>query len=913
MAGGSVTETGCAITTTAPPNNNFATSTTGGGTLNLSSSTINTTGSGGVGAFVNGAGSSTILQGVQITTSGATADGIRAGSSGGSASMTGGSISVSGFSAYGAVAYGTGAIIDLHGVAISATGSASNGLYAPGSVSGGVINAFDSTITISGPTGSGAFAEGAGSTVNINNTDIETNKSSGFGARALNQAAVNVVNGSSIITRQANSSGIFADQNSTATFNNSTIETLQNFSFGLYSQGGSVISAQNSSIVTRGASGNGLYAVGPGAGTKIVGDNLTAETFGADAYGARIIFGAQIDLTNSRITTHGADAHGVDMYASTGVVNTFNATNTQINSSGTTLNVWGGTGNLTLNNVQTSSGVNRFLVVGTPPTLPNFFAAADPDYTPPVVPASPSSPVIANLVASNSTFVGDSIVALGDTANVTLQSATTLTGAFTTLGTSNVQLASGSVWNMTASSNVTNLTNTASTINFLPPVGGAFKTLTAVTYVGNGGTIGLNTFLGADGSPSDLLVIDGGSATGATALRIANAGGPGAKTTGNGILVVDAINGGTTAAGSFHLAGPVVAGAYTYGLFRGSVDASAPDDWFLRSGGMRPDVPTQAGLPPLATQYGFTSVGTFHERMGDPLAKGLAKNAGANCSSSNMAAGTSAPGAWGRLIGENGKQSNNAFSSTGPDYSWQMAGLQTGFDVIQRDNTNSCDHIGVFFGAGGLTSNVSPLAAAAMGRINLDAYSVGAYWSRLNHNGVYLDGITQGTYYTSNANTGLDSYGTRGLGVTTSIEAGVPISIGNGLWIEPQLQFIYQHVSFDNALGSTALVMIDPTDALRGRVGARLVRPWETGSVWLRGNIWHEFIGSTNVTVAGITGQNGLSFEVPFRGTWAEIGFGINGDIYHNVSLFATGAYQHNIDNNDRYAWNGRVGVTYKW
>ena len=57
---------------------------------------------------------------------------------------------------------------------------------------------------------------------------------------------------------------------------------------------------------------------------------------------------------------------------------------------------------------------------------------------------------MANLTASNSTLNGDSFVALL------------------------VQ----SVWNVTENSNVTNLTNTASTISFTPPTGGAFKTLT---------------------------------------------------------------------------------------------------------------------------------------------------------------------------------------------------------------------------------------------------------------------------------------------------------------------------------------------------------------------------------------------------------------------------------------------------
>ena len=101
--------------------------------------------------------------------------------------------------------------------------------------------------------------------------------------------------------------------------------------------------------------------------------------------------------------------------------------------------------------------------------------------------------------------------------------------------------------------------------------------LTTTSYIGTGGTVAMNTFLGGDGSPSDKLVINGGSATGNSLLRITNAGGPGAETVANGIAVVQAINGGTTAPGAFALsAGELRAGAFDYDLFRGSVDTSAP-------------------------------------------------------------------------------------------------------------------------------------------------------------------------------------------------------------------------------------------------------------------------------------------------------------------------------------------------
>ena len=96
-------------------------------------------------------------------------------------------------------------------------------------------------------------------------------------------------------------------------------------------------------------------------------------------------------------------------------------------------------------------------------------------------------------------------------------------------------------------------------------------------YVGAGAAMNINTYLGADGSPSDRLVISGGAATGNTSVHVTNVGGPGALTTANGILVVDAVGGATTSPGAFSLANPELrAGAFDYRLFRGGVSVAAP-------------------------------------------------------------------------------------------------------------------------------------------------------------------------------------------------------------------------------------------------------------------------------------------------------------------------------------------------
>ncbi|HWW59607.1 MAG TPA: hypothetical protein VN047_22150, partial [Sphingopyxis sp.] len=116
-------------------------------------------------------------------------------------------------------------------------------------------------------------------------------------------------------------------------------------------------------------------------------------------------------------------------------------------------------------------------------------------------------------------------------------------------------------------------------------------------YVGDGGLLLIDTVLGNDASLSDKLVIDGGAATGSTGITVLNAGGTGARTTQNGIMVVEAINGATTASGAFALNHRVAVGAFEYYLFKGGVSAGTTDNWYLRSTLVTPP-PAPTPTPP---------------------------------------------------------------------------------------------------------------------------------------------------------------------------------------------------------------------------------------------------------------------------------------------------------------------------
>ena len=117
-------------------------------------------------------------------------------------------------------------------------------------------------------------------------------------------------------------------------------------------------------------------------------------------------------------------------------------------------------------------------------------------------------------------------------------------------------------------------------------------------YVGLNGRLLLQSVLDGDGSASDKLVIVQGTGSGKTTLGITNVGGIGAATVTDGIMVVQATDGATTAAGTFTLPKPLVAGAYTYYLFKGGVSAGTADNWYLRSSlAATPTPPTPTPTP----------------------------------------------------------------------------------------------------------------------------------------------------------------------------------------------------------------------------------------------------------------------------------------------------------------------------
>jgi outer membrane autotransporter protein len=460
----------------------------------------------------------------------------------------------------------------------------------------------------------------------------------------------------------------------------------------------------------------------------------------------------------------------------------------------------------------------------------------------------------------------------------------------------------------------------------------------------------------------------GNAATGNTLVRVTNAGGPGALTTSNGILVVNASGGATTAPGAFALLGEVRAGAFDYDLFRGGVSGS-PNDWFLRSSFIVPPEPPIPPIPPvpplpstpppdplppglypivgpelatygvvqpLARQLGVATLGTLDDRVGDtyqPDGCAVAPAVAPGSLPTRKPGPALAPcplfwpSVWGRFFGQRIDNHYSAFAD--PSASGNLGGFQGGVDLLRGSLiAGHYERAGLYGAYGDVSADVNglvtnPAATAYIlthtGSLNLNAWSAGGYWTHVGPGGWYLDAVLQGTWYGGSASTQFARLNTNGTGFIASLEGGVPFAfpqLGPGFVLEPQAQILWQKVSFRHDYDGLGDVALGDTTGPSGRIGLRGKWTIVTAGdqVWqpyLRANLWRDWGAAANAVYSG-TDIVPLASQV----TMLELGGGLTGRINANVSVFANVDYEFAVGaaNGERQnGVRGAFGARYTW
>ena len=529
-------------------------------------------------------------------------------------------------------------------------------------------------------------------------------------------------------------------------------------------------------------------------------------------------------------------------------------------------------------------------------------------------------------LGGSSTYSGDTTVAAG-----ALSAA--VANAFNASSATTVQ--SGATLDLGGFAQSTGALTNAGTVNFGHAPG---TTLTVQgDYVGQGGTLNVNTALGGDGSATDMLVVTGNT-SGNTTVQVTNVGGTGAATT-QGIKLIDvqgASNGTFALKGDYVFQGQqaVVAGAYAYRLYQNGVD-NADGDWYLRSALTNP--PSDPGDPGNPGTPGGPGTGTggatplyqpgvplYEAYAGilqqantlDTLVQRTGDRQWADGQSSD--AMTPGEGVWTRVQGGDHTIKPES-STTGTNYDMSDWKSEVGLDATLADVGS-----GKLVGSASLhydhyNSDVS--SAYGDGRINTRAYGVGAALTWYANNGLYVDGQLRWMHLDSDlhSNTlGMAENDNKAAGYAAGVEVGQRFRLSDAWSIVPQAQVTWGNVSFDgfnDAFG--ARVSQQAGSAAAARAGTAIdyltTHSGDSGPVvthlYAIANVYDNFKDAAQVNVSG------TDFSTRNERWWG--GFGLGGALDWaggRYSVYGEVQAQTGLSHfGDSHAVNGTLGFRMRW
>lgn len=646
---------------------------------------------------------------------------------------------------------------------------------------------------------------------------------------------------------------------------NVDIHTLGQYSNGLMVQNDSVVQVSGGSITTQAAATNGVTI--NGANDLTLADGLLISTPGNASVGLAL----------------NADPMTADQVQKVRIDNaTINSGNVGISK------IYDGAAQVIIDNASLVLGINAAMT----------FA----DNGASTVNVSGKSQIIGNIINGTTAKT-----------DVTLDGSV-LTGAVQNL--SSLTLNNQSVWNLTGDSVLTNLSMDNSLLNFTQPQQGQFHTLNASTLSGNG-SLNFNTQLGSDNSPTDLLHVQG-NASGQFGVLVRNVGGSGALTTGDGIRLVQ-VDGADTS--SLKLLRKVSAGAYDYYLYKGG--SSSSKDWYLRTYlepvpppepvpdpdpapeptpqptptptpipkpviAYRTDVVGYIAAPFLNRQYGFSSMGSYHERTGDSVKRAQ-------------------DGTWARIGGAHDNYDIGRFS-----FDSDIRYIQIGKDLYQDETPRGNNvHAGIMISLGDQKTNSSDSARGLVGEstdtgdVSTDAYGIGGYYTVKTDSGAYLDFVGQVTDYHTEFQSETQAK-QDGYGVALSAEGGIPLAITQSWRLEPQTQVIYQYLHMKGFNDGIASVEKTTDNSVQARAGVRLSHLPQVDqpniTPYLNLDAVSTFSDAPAVTIASTRISPDFT-----QSTW-KAGGGITATLSKNAALYASANYLRGFDGKQE-GYQGNIGI----
>lgn len=417
-------------------------------------------------------------------------------------------------------------------------------------------------------------------------------------------------------------------------------------------------------------------------------------------------------------------------------------------------------------------------------------------------------------------------------------------------------------------------------------------------YVGDGGTLALDTVLGDDNALTDQLIING-STSGHSVLSINNLGGSGAQTR-EGIKVIE-VNGDSS--GEFTQSGRIIGGAYEYYLHKNSLSAQ-DGDWYLRS--ERPSVnPTPNPEPPESPEpvqrpetgsYMFNHMAAnslFQTRLHDRLGETQYTDA--------LTGERQVTSLWLRQVGGHNRSQDNSgqLKNQGNRYVAQIGGDIAQWSSDLRDRW----HLGIMAGYARQSNNTESSVSHYQSRGTIEGYSAGVYgtWYANDETktGSYVDSWVLYNWFDNEVKgdqLATEKYKSRG--ITASLETGYTFELGSRetdavrYYIQPKAQLIWMgvrssdHTEHQSSGGSR--VSFDGDNNLQSRLGVRAYLQGQSAIDKGKNRTFQPFIEANwihNTRDFG-TSINGQGNEIAGTRNIGEAKIGVEGQLSRQLDMW---------------------------
>lgn len=292
--------------------------------------------------------------------------------------------------------------------------------------------------------------------------------------------------------------------------------------------------------------------------------------------------------------------------------------------------------------------------------------------------------------------------------------------------------------------------------------------------------------------------------------------------------------------------------------------------------------------PYLNREYGFKTVGTYLERE---------SNAPKNREN----------GTWGLLSG-----SHNADTYDTAYHASNIWFAQIGKDLYQEERSGGGQRrAGVIATLGNQTTDTKDSAlrlvgqALSTGNISTASLGIGGYYSAVRSNGAYLDIVNQNTFYREDLSTRRNAT-QNGYGSTLSAEIGKPFGLGDNWSIEPQVQFIAQHLHMNSYDTDNSHVKTIRQNNGQLRAGLRLYRQSQQNIRTLT-PYFHIDVVSNLGDKSAVT-VNRVEIEPPVTERWMQDGVGLTANLSKRVAFFSDITHYRNLSL-PGMGYEGQLGI----